>query len=288
MLNSSGKVGSLFVVATPIGNLADITYRAVETLRTVDIVAAEDTRHSRKLLKEYSISTTMVAYHEHNERKQSRYLIGKLLDGSNVALITDAGTPLISDPGYRLVSAAHEQQIQVVPVPGCCAAIAALSVAALPSDRFAFEGFLPSKPAARLATLRKLDNEPRTLIFYESAHRIKDTLVDLAEIFSLDRTVTVAREITKQFETVIKGPVSKILKWIEDDPNRQKGEFVLVVEGCHPKADKQIDKDTLRILNILAQFLPPSQAAEAASKITGRSKNLLYKVGLSQKNEKSS
>ncbi|MDJ0958298.1 MAG: 16S rRNA (cytidine(1402)-2'-O)-methyltransferase [Arenicellales bacterium] len=286
MPNSSRKVGSLFVVATPIGNLADMTYRAVETLRAADIVAAEDTRHSRKLLKEYSISTTMVAYHEHNERKQTKYLIGKLLGGADVALITDAGTPLISDPGYRLVSAAHDQKVPVVPIPGCCAAIAALSVAAIPSDRFVFEGFLPGKSAARLARLRELDQEQRTLIFYESAHRIKDTLIDFAKIFSLDRTITLAREITKQFETITKGTLSQILQRVTDEPNQQKGEFVLIVEGYHP--DKKIDADTLRILDILAEFLTPSQAAEATAKITGKSKNLVYQTGLTRKSEKSS
>ena len=283
MPNSSRKVGSLFVVATPIGNLADMTYRAVETLRAVDLVAAEDTRHSRKLLKEYAISTTLVAYHEHNEQKQTRYLMGKLLGGSDVALITDAGTPLISDPGYLLVSTARDQQVPVVPIPGCCAAIAALSVAAIPSDRFSFEGFLPSKPAARLARLRQLDQEPRTLIFYESAHRIKETLSDFARTFSPNRSITLAREITKQFETIKKGTLSQILKWVKDDPNQQKGEFVLVVEGYHP--EKKVDADTLRILNILTEFLSPSRAAEATAKITGKSKNLVYQAGLTQKNK---
>ena len=283
---SSRKVGSLFVVATPIGNLADMTYRAVEILQAVDLIAAEDTRHSRLLLKEYAISAALVAYHEHNEQKQTKYLMGKLLAGSDVALITDAGTPLISDPGYLLVSTAHDQQVPVVPIPGCCAAIAALSVAAIPSDRFVFEGFLPSKPAARLARLRQLDQEPRTLIFYESAHRIKETLSDLAKSFSLGRKVTLAREITKQFETIRKGTLSQILQWVKEDPNQKKGEFVLVVEGY--RADKKVDADTLRVLHILTEFLSPSRAVEATAKITGKSKNLVYQAGLAQKSEKSS
>ena len=281
MADSSRKTGSLFIVATPIGNLTDITYRAVETLKRVDLVAAEDTRHSRKLLKRYTISTKVVAFHDHNERAQAGQLVDLLLGGKDIALITDAGTPLISDPGYRLVRAAHEQGIPVIPVPGCCAAVAALSVAGLPPDRFVFEGFLPAKNAARLNTLERLRQESRTLIFYESAHRIKDSLIDLASVFGDDRPAVLARELTKQYETLLRGNLAQIQKSMAADTDQLKGEFVLVVQGI--ETDRQTDAEMLRILGLLTELLPLKQAAALTAQITGKPKNLIYKAGLEQK-----
>ena len=281
MADSSRKTGHLFVVATPIGNLADITYHAVETLASADLIAAEDTRHSRKLLQKYGISTTLTAYHDQNERAQTKKLIAQLSRGRNVALITDAGTPLVSDPGYKLVCAAHERNIPVTPIPGCCAAIAALSVAGLPTDRFVFEGFLPHKSAARRSRLRQLQQEPRTLIFYESAHRILDSLADMAAVFGGDRPATLAREITKQFETLIRGTLCQIQQVVTADEQQQKGEFVLVIQGAEP--DRQVDVETLRIFDVLSEALSSKQAAAATAKITGKAKNLIYQKGVARK-----
>lgn len=283
MADSSRKAGRLFVVATPIGNLADITYRAVEILTTVDLIAAEDTRHSRKLLQKYTISTPLTAYHEHNEREQTKKLINLLIEGKEVALVSDAGTPLVSDPGYRLVCAAHERNITVTPIPGCCAAIAALSAAGLASDRFVFEGFLPHKKAARLNRLKQLQQESRTLIFYESAHRIEDSLNDAIAVFGRDRVSTLARELTKQHETLLRGTLDQIKQSLAADDNRRKGEFVLLVQGMEP--DKQVNAETLRILGLLTAVLPPKQAADVTSKITGQPKNLIYQKGLEHKNK---
>lgn len=283
MADYSRKTGSLFVLATPIGNLADMTYRAVDTLKSVDLIAAEDTRHSRKLLQRYAISTPVVAYHDHNEQEQTKNLVDQLVGGRDVALITDAGTPLISDPGYRLVRAAHDQRVPVIPVPGCCAAIAALSVAGLPSDRFVFEGFLPHKGAARLSRLQQLQQESRTLIFYESSHRIQDALADLVEVFGDYRPATLAREITKQYETLLSGTLSQIQQSVAADVDQQKGEFVLLVQGLEP--DRQVDAEALRVLAVLTEFLPPKQAAAVTAKITGKPKNLIYQMGLGQKSK---
>lgn len=283
MADSSRKAGRLFVVATPIGNLADITYRAVEILTTVDLIAAEDTRHCRKLLQKYTISTPLTAYHEHNEREQTKKLINLLIEGKDIALVSDAGTPLVSDPGYRLVCAAHERNIPVTPIPGCCAAIAALSAAGLASDRFVFEGFLPHKKAARLNRLKQLQQESRTLIFYESAHRIEDSLSDAIAVFGRDRLSTLARELTKQHETLLRGTLDQIKQSLAADDNQRKGEFVLLVQGMEP--DKQVNAETLRILGLLTGVLPPKQAADVTSKITGQPKNLIYQKGLENKNK---
>ena len=281
MPDSSRKVGTLFVVATPIGNLSDMTYRAVETLIAVDLIAAEDTRHSRRLLQYYSIATPTTAYHEHNEQRQTRNLIGKLLSGDSIALITDAGTPLVSDPGYRLICAAHQQKIPVSPVPGCCATVAALSVAGLPIERFAFEGFLPNKALARRKTLELLKFEPRTLVFYESSHRILETLADLEQIFGPDRPATLAREITKQFETIENGTLAHIHQFVGEDPNQQKGEFVLLVQGAGQPVDDS--EEILAVLRPLMATMRLKQAVDLTAKITGKPKNDIYSLALQHK-----
>ena len=270
--------GVLYVVATPIGNLADITFRAVDTLKQVRLIAAEDTRHSARLLHRYGITTPLVSLHEHNEHERVDRLLERLLQGESVALISDAGTPLISDPGYRLVAEVRRRGIPVVPIPGPSAIIAALSVSGLPTDRFCFEGFLPPKPGARRARLQALRDEPRTLIFYESPHRICDTLRQMCEIFGSEREAVLARELTKRFETLRGGAIGEISAWVAGDRDQQKGELVLLVKGAGKRLPNQgLDLESARIADILGAALPPRQAAELAAKITGEKKNRLYR-----------
>lgn len=279
MADRARKEGILFVVATPIGNLADMTVRGIETLAGVDLIAVEDTRHSRRLLTHYSISTPTTPYHEHNERQQAEKLVQLLLAGQSVALISDAGTPLISDPGFRLVEAARARGIRVSPVPGCCAVIAALSVSGLPVDRFAFEGFLPAKAAARRSRLENLAEEPRTLIFYESAHRIDASLSDMVQAFGPERPAVLAREITKQFETIRSDRLSQILRFVLEDVNQKKGEFVLLVRGS-VSAEQN---DLAGVLGPLLAALPLKQAVELTVEITGYAKNAVYETALKLK-----
>lgn len=271
--------GTLYIVATPIGNLADITFRAVEILREVACIACEDTRHSKFLLQHYAITTPTIALHEHNEQERHQELIRQLLEGKNIALISDAGTPLISDPGYRLVSVALENVIKVVPIPGACALIAALSAAGLPSDRFCFEGFLPAKTTARQKQLLKLRDETRTLIFYEAPHRIIDTLTDMTKVLGSNRIATIARELTKTFETIKKAPLHELLAWVTSDPNQQKGEFVILLQGQELST---ITKDfaITRVLEVLLAELPVKQACKLAAQITDEKPNSLYELAL--------
>lgn len=277
------NAGTLYVVATPIGNLEDMTPRAIRVLSEVDLVAAEDTRHSGKLLKHFGIEAKTEALHEHNERSQVPKLVEILQAGKSIAFITDAGTPLVSDPGFHLVRAARQAGIAVVPVPGACAAIAALSAAGLPSDRFVFEGFPPAKSAARRAVFEKLREEPRTLIFYESPHRILESLRDMMEIFGPEREAVLARELTKQFETVRGGTLAELLEWVDHDTNQQLGEFAILIHGA-PRAEREaVDDDAERILKILLAELPVSQAAALAARITGLKKNKLYEYALGLK-----
>jgi len=270
--------GQLFVVATPIGNLGDLSPRARETLATVDLIAAEDTRHSRRLLEHFGIRRPLVALHEHNERERCERLIERLQAGESVALISDAGTPLISDPGYRLVRAAREAGVPVVPVPGPSALIAALSVAGLPTDRFVFEGFLPAKAQARRSRLQALANEPRTLVFYESSHRIQAMLADLAEILGSDREAVLARELTKQFEQIEGGRLDHLCQWLDADENHRRGEFVVLVAGA-PAVEEEAG-EVQRILEILLRELPVKRAAAVAAELTGRRRNELYRLAL--------
>lgn len=267
--------GTLWVVATPIGHRDDFSVRAVQTLRAVAVIAAEDTRHSRPLLQHYGIDTSLVALHEHNERDAVDSLVRRLLGGESVALISDAGTPLISDPGFRLVRAARAAGIRCLPVPGACAAIAALSVAGLPSDRFVFEGFLPPKAAARRARLQELIGEPRTLIFYESSHRVADSLADMRDAFGGERDAVLARELTKLFETVIGEPLAALAARVASDPDQQRGECVLLVAGRGEEADAKLAEGQ-RIFAILRDELPPAKAAKLAAAISGAPRKALY------------
>lgn len=260
--------GSLYIVATPIGNLEDITWRAVKVLKSVDRIAAEDTRHSKKLLRHLGVDTQVFSLHEHNESGQIPALLDALQQGLSIAVISDAGTPLVSDPGYRLVKAAHDAAIPVVPVPGACAAIAALSAAGLPTDRFVFEGFLPSKANARKARLETLQAETRTLIFYESCHRIVDSLADMGEIFGSDRIAVVARELTKLYETIRQGTLSELSGGFREDPDQQRGEFVVLVAPAEPRqepADELLSDAEKRLLTLLKPHLPTKIASQLAA-----------------------
>jgi len=272
----------LYIVATPIGNLSDISERAVQILKQVDLIAVEDTRHSGKLLQHSGVSTPMQALHEHNEAKKVEQLIELLTAGKSIALISDAGTPLISDPGYQLVKAAIDAGIKVSPVPGASALIAALSASGLPSDAFIFEGFLPNKSASRLKKLEALADESRTLIFYEAPHRIIDCLEDMQQVFGAERVAVVARELTKTFETIKKDSLENLLNWIKADSNQQRGEFVLLIQG-QEKAATTINAEAERILDILLQELPLKQASQLAARITGIKKNTLYELALNKR-----
>ncbi|MFC3714882.1 16S rRNA (cytidine(1402)-2'-O)-methyltransferase [Luteimonas soli] len=270
-----GAAGTLHVVATPIGNLADLSPRALDTLRAVAAICAEDTRHTRQLLAHFGIEQSLVALHEHNEDEMAGRLVARLLAGESLALVSDAGTPLVSDPGFRLVRAAREAGVRVSPVPGASALVAALSVAGLPSDRFVFEGFLPAKSGARRARLTSLAGEPRTLLFYESSHRIEDTLADCVAAFGADRPAVVARELTKLFETVLDGTLADVHARVAADANQRKGEFVLLVQGAGDDADARIAEGR-RVYAKLGEHLPPSTAAKLAAEISGAPRKALY------------
>jgi 16S rRNA (cytidine1402-2'-O)-methyltransferase len=269
----------LFVVATPIGHLDDMTFRAIDILKSVSIVAAEDTRQSAQLFKHYNISTQLTACHDHNESNKIEQLVQRLLAGDNVALISDAGTPLISDPGFKLVRAAQEHGIKVVPVPGACAAIAALSAVGLPSDRFSFEGFLPSKASQRISQLEKLKNETQTLIFYEAPHRILECVKNMAEVLGENRPVGFAREITKTFETIKKMTLKDLVSFIENDHNQEKGEIVLVVGGAPEKTDLEQEKLD-ELLKRLLQDLSVKAASQLAADLIGVKKKVAYQRAL--------
>jgi 16S rRNA (cytidine1402-2'-O)-methyltransferase len=272
---SSVQPGCLWVVATPIGHRDDFSARAIATLREVAVIAAEDTRHSRPLLLHHNIATPLLALHEHNEREVVEAVVRRLQGGESVALISDAGTPLISDPGFRLVRAARSAGIRCAPVPGACAAIAALSVAGLPSDRFVFEGFLPPKSAARRARLQELAGEPRTLIFYESSHRVAESLADMRAVFGDGREAVLARELTKLFETVLDEPLAQLAERVANDPDQQRGECVILVAGRGEEADAKLAEGQ-RIFAILREELPPAKAAKLAAAISGAPRKLLY------------
>ena len=283
---SNSTPGSLYVVATPIGNLDDMSVRALKVLREVTLIAAEDTRHSSRLMQHFGISTPLAACHEHNERDEGSRFITRLLAGDDVALISDAGTPLISDPGYHLVRQARAAGIPVVPVPGACALIAALSAAGLPSDRFIFEGFLPAKAVGRKARLEQVKEEPRTLIFYEAPHRILECLQDMEQVFGADRPALLAREITKTFETLKGLPLGELRAFVEADSNQQRGECVVLVAGWTPPEDEDvIGAEARRILDLLLVEMPLKRAAALAAEITGVRKNLLYQVVLDKQKE---
>ena len=267
--------GTLHVVAPPIGPLGDLSPRAQQALRDVAAVCAEDTRHTRRLLGHFGIEAELVALHEHNEQQQAARLVERLQAGESLALVSDAGTPLVSDPGFRLVRAAREAGVRVSPVPGPSALIAALSVAGVASDRFAFEGFLPARAGARRERLQRLAGEPRTLIFYEASHRIAETLEDMAGAFGAERRAVLARELPKLFETVLDGTLAALLERVRQDPDQRKGEFVVVVEGAGDDADAALAEGR-RVYRLLNAHLPPSTAARLAAELTGAPRKALY------------
>ncbi|WP_261844212.1 16S rRNA (cytidine(1402)-2'-O)-methyltransferase [Aliamphritea ceti] len=274
---------ALYIVATPIGNLEDFTPRGIKTLSSVALIAAEDTRHSARLMAHFDIKTPMIAVHDHNERQQGQKIINSLAQGDSVALISDAGTPLISDPGFVIVREVRAAGYRVVPVPGCCAMVAALSAAGIASDRFAFEGFVPSKSQQRLNYYENLAAESRSLIFYESPHRIEASLEAIVTAFGADRPIVIAREITKTFETFLSGSAEEVLHQVQADHNQRKGEFVVIVQGA-PQADASLlDADATRVLDILLEELSVKQASALASKITGVKKKVLYQAALEKK-----
>lgn len=268
-------LGQLYVVATPIGNLGDMVPRAVEVLKAVDCIAAEDTRHSLPLLRHFDIDTQLIAYHDYSDDKATQAVLTRLKDGQDIALISDAGTPLICDPGYRLVSKAKSEGIKVTPIPGSCAFIAALSASGLPTDRFAFEGFLPAKQVARFKRLEALAQEARTLVFYEAPHRILAVLSDMVEAFGPDREACIAREITKKFETIEKGPLAHLKSFVESDADQQRGEFVVIV-GAKPDEVNALDGQAQSVASLLSKELPPKKAAGLAAEITGCDKKAIY------------
>lgn len=276
-----GRNGKLYVVSTPIGNLGDFSFRAVEILRTVGVIAAEDTRHSRRLLAFYGINTPMIALHEHNESTVAANLADRIAAGVSVALVSDAGTPLVNDPGFVLVRAAKERHIDVVPVPGACALIAALSVSGLPTDRFSFEGFPPRSQAARRAWLMSLKETPKTLVFYESRHRILGCVEAISKVFPPERQIVVARELTKIHETVMNTTVARVLPAMTADPNMQKGEFVILIQGA-PASDRTsgVTAEQARILRVLLRTCSVRTAASVAAEITGARRRVLYEHAL--------
>ena len=269
---------ALYIVATPIGNLTDISQRALDVLAQADIVAAEDTRHSGRLLAHFNIKASMISVHDHNERDRCEQIIHFLAEGKSVALVSDAGTPLVSDPGFILVRAVREAGYRVVPVPGCSAFVTALSAAGLPSDRFIFNGFLPAKPAARRQVLENCAAETATQIFYESTHRILASLEDMKQAWGGDRYVVLARELTKTFETIHGDQIDALISWIQADANQQKGEFVVLVQGAKAPEQDEVSPEAQRVLQILSKELPPKKAAALAADITGFKKNQLYRL----------
>ncbi|WP_339877936.1 16S rRNA (cytidine(1402)-2'-O)-methyltransferase [Pseudidiomarina gelatinasegens] len=281
---STTKAGSLFIVPTPIGNLGDITERALNVLRDCDAIAAEDTRHSGQLLQHLGIRKEMFALHEHNERQRASQVIERLQQGDNIALISDAGTPLISDPGYVLVQQCRAAGVTVTALPGACAFVTALSGAGLPTDRFTFEGFLPAKPQQRRKRLQELVSETRTLVFYESPHRIADTLADMVSEIGADRPLVMARELTKQFETYLSGSIAEVHQRVIEDSNQQRGEIVLILGGAEEQAAEDVNPAAMKTLNLLRKELPLKKAAALAAEIHGARKNTLYQLALEQDN----
>lgn len=277
--------GTLYVVATPIGNLQDITLRALEVLKSADIVAAEDTRHSAHLLTHFGIKAKLVALHEHNERRAGEKILEELRAGKSVALVSDAGTPGISDPGAVLVGMAREAGLHVVPLPGACAAVAALSAAGFEQPHFLFYGFLPASSAQRRRALEGLRDQPAALVFYEAPHRVIESVQDMAASLGAARRIMIARELTKTFETLHRCSLGEAAGWLQEDANRQRGEFVLLVEGAPPVEQSEVSEDALRVLKLLLHELPLKQSVKLAADITGAKKNALYQLALELKSE---
>lgn len=276
MVNS----GKLYIVPTPIGNLEDMTFRALRILSEVDLVAAEDTRHSQRLFQHYEITTRLISLHDHNESQRAVQLIEKLKMGQNIALISDAGTPLISDPGYGLVNQCRANGLDVIPLPGACAATTALCAAGLATDRFRFEGFLPSKAQAKNQALAGLERETSTCVYYESPRRVADTVSCIIEVLGADRPMVLAKELTKTFETFCSGSAQDVLTWLEADSNHQRGEFVLMIGGHKPDGNA-LSLEAVKLLKALMQELPLKKAAAITAEQFGIKKNALYQLGLS-------
>jgi 16S rRNA (cytidine1402-2'-O)-methyltransferase len=274
--------GTLYIVATPIGNLGDISSRALSILTQVDIIACEDTRHTQRLLSAHAVKNKTLSMHDHNERQRQDYIAQLLQEGKSIALVSDAGTPLISDPGFHLVRHCRSLGLAVSPIPGACAAISALSVAGLPTDRFSFEGFLPSKSGARQSTLLALINEPRTMVFYDAPRRAIDTIKDIVTTLGDERYVVIARELTKTFETVHSDTAANLLTWLEQDPNQLKGEMVLIIEGYKADPD-EISAEVIKTLKLLLVEMKPKKACAIVAEIYGVKKNALYDIALSFK-----
>ncbi|MFC1234651.1 16S rRNA (cytidine(1402)-2'-O)-methyltransferase [Vibrio sp. F74] len=274
------EIPTLYIVPTPIGNLGDITQRAIEVLSRVDVIAVEDTRHTGRLLSHFNIPTKTYALHDHNEQQKAQVLVDRLLQGQSIALVSDAGTPLISDPGYHLVNKCRQAGVKVVPLPGACAFVTALSASGLPSDRFSFEGFLPAKSKGRQDKFREIERAERTCIFYESPHRIMDSLQDMLTVLGPKRIVVLARELTKTFETIQGMPLGDLIPWIEEDDNRKRGEMVLLIHGYREDVKDEIPAEALRLLTLLVAELPLKKAAAIVAETHGLKKNILYKWGL--------
>ena len=278
------KIGHLFVVATPIGNMGDITFRAVDVLRSVDFIAAEDTRVTKKILQRYGVSTPIKSYHDFSSEKDREKILSSLLKGDSVALVSDAGTPLVSDPGYKLVNMARSHNIPVDPVPGACAVIAALCVSGLATNSFQFDGFVPAKTLAKKAYFESILFQERSVVLFESKHRILESLILLSEILQSDREVFIAKEITKKFECHFKGPAIKCLDWLKLDSNYIKGEFVIVIAGCDASAlIEKRNSAGLKILEILGDRVSSRDAVRIASEISGAKKNVLYNKAIDKK-----
>ncbi|TYK66006.1 16S rRNA (cytidine(1402)-2'-O)-methyltransferase [Colwellia echini] len=273
---------TLYIVATPIGNLGDISQRAIDILTQVDVIACEDTRHTGKLLSAFSIKNKTMSLHDHNERQRQDQIATMLQEGKTIALVSDAGTPLISDPGFHIVRHCRSLGLNVSPIPGACAAISALSVAGLPTDRFSFEGFLPSKSGARQVTLTALANEPRTMVFYDAPRRAIDTVRDIVATLGGERYIVIAREITKTFETIHSDTAENFLAWLEQDANQLKGEMVLIIEG-YKAVEGEISAEVVNTLKLLLAEMKPKTACAIAAEIYGVKKNALYEVALSMK-----
>ncbi|NQY62153.1 MAG: 16S rRNA (cytidine(1402)-2'-O)-methyltransferase [Alteromonadaceae bacterium] len=282
MSSSQLNASTLYIVATPIGNLGDISQRAIDILTQVDVIACEDTRHTGRLLSAFSIKNKTLSLHDHNERQRQDQIADLLKEGKSVALVSDAGTPLISDPGFHLVRHCRQLGLSVSPIPGACAAIAALSCAGLPTDRFTFEGFLPSKSGARKTTLAALANETRTMVFYDAPRRAIDTIADIIEVLGGDRYVVIARELTKTFETIHSDSATNLHQWLSQDPNQLKGEMVLIIEG-HKVDPNAISPKIIETLKLLVAELPPKKACAIAANIYGVKKNTLYDIALTMK-----
>jgi 16S rRNA (cytidine1402-2'-O)-methyltransferase len=281
--------GKLYVVATPIGNLADFSFRAVDVLKQVDLIAAEDTRHVKMLLQHYGINKPLQSLHQHNEDHASQGLVDKIRDGQSVALVSDAGTPMISDPGFPLVKLARQQGVEVCPIPGACALIAALSVAGLPTSRFSFEGFLPRTGSARRSFFESKLTDNSTWAFYESSHRIQAALEDMLTVFPSDHQIVVAREITKLHETIVGDELTKVLEKVQTDENMRKGEFVVLVAGREPgEQDDELNDEQRRILGILLTECSTKTAAALAAEITGQRKKTLYQTALAMQGKQGS